>query len=68
MTIAPSRTRHSSAGFGVFASRTFQKSGVVESSYGSLVYYDLSSKAQTREVYEGAVLKVDVARFSRYVL
>lgn len=68
VTIAPSKIRHPSAGLGVFASRTFQKDDIIGAYYGTLVYHDLSSRQHTRKVYGDGVLKVDVARFSKYAL
>lgn len=40
VTIAPSETKHYSAGLGVFARRTFQKGKGTRSYYGRLILHD----------------------------
>lgn len=52
----------------LLAARTSQKSETTGSYYTTLVYHDLSSREHTGKVDEGGVLKVDVVRFSKYVL
>lgn len=66
VTVAPSNIKHSSAGAGGFLARVFQKGKVIWNYYGMLVYQKLSSSRDTRKMYGSKVLKVDVARFSKY--
>lgn len=68
VTIAPSETKHSGAGLGLFAERTFQRSEDTASYYGRLVYHELSSGEHTERVYTDGVLEVDVGRVSKYAL
>lgn len=68
VTKAPSKARHSSAGLGVFAASTFQKSETIKSYCTLLVYHDLSSREYTKSVYGNGVLKVDIARLPKFAL
>lgn len=46
----------------------FQKSKIIGSYYGTLLYHDLFYWKHTRKVYEDDALKVAVAQLSRYAL
>lgn len=50
VAIALSKTKHSNAGLGVFAERTFRASGVAGSYYKKNFYLDLFSRHSTQDV------------------
>lgn len=58
--IALSKIKHSNAGSGVSAARTFWKVEATGNYYGTMVCHDQSSRQHTRKVCGEGVLKVDV--------
>lgn len=52
----------------MFGARTFQNSEATRVYYGTLVYHDLSLGEDTRKSYADGVLKVNLARFSKFAV
>lgn len=68
VTKEPWKATYSDAGLRMFAARTFQKVEAIQGYYGTLVYHSLSFKEHTRKRNDDAVLMMDLARSSKYLL
>lgn len=63
VTIGPSKTKHASAGLGMFAARTFPRGKDIGRYYGTTTHHDLLSREHTKKVYGDGALKVKIAQF-----
>lgn len=63
MTVAPSKTKHSNADLGVLAARTLQNGDAHWSYYKMLIFQNLSSREQTKKMYENETVRVVLAVF-----
>ena len=68
LAVAPSSIRHSRAGLGVYATRTFDVGSVICLYYGTVVYHDLNRSKSKNKPYGEGIMALDRERFKTYAM